>query len=120
MCTEENSSGSGDGGRRAGVSAGSGSTEEGVENWGKEDRISLSVLLEARSSLKTGKQGGPDGVVAELLLALPWEAIRSVHKAFERRLQRGASAVLPPGCDDEVEKTDLLGRDDRGAYAKER
>eukprot|EP00959_Pyramimonas_sp_CCMP1952_P473972 9502659-Pyramimonas_sp.AAC.1 len=46
--------------------------------------ISMALLLRARAPLKTQGAAGPDGVPCEILRRLPWSALRSIQKLFDK------------------------------------
>ena len=45
----------------------------------------MAHLLQARASMLRGKATGLDRVAPEMIMALPWEALRVSRQIFERR-----------------------------------
>ena len=59
-----------------------------LQREGREPYVHLpmSVLMDARSRMMPGKQGGIDGVVSEAFHYLEWESLEALRLSFEKRL----------------------------------
>eukprot|EP00959_Pyramimonas_sp_CCMP1952_P437096 9151709-Pyramimonas_sp.AAC.1 len=44
--------------------------------------ITYSIILQARSRLRTGRACGPDGISVELLESLSWRSVRAISNVF--------------------------------------
>ena len=50
-------------------------------------RMTMSVVMQSRASFSNGKAVGVDGILAEILTALPWRALQKIENASELRYE---------------------------------
>ena len=51
----------------------------------KAPKLTMSILMQSRSSFSSGKDVGVDGISAEILEMLPWRAPHKMKNVFELR-----------------------------------